>query len=280
MPPASAWEWLVEAALTEDLGPGDATSALLIPETEVGRARVEARETLVVCGVEVARRVFERNGCGLEERSPDGAEISPGATLAVVSGWTRGILASERVALNFLQRLSGVATATRRYCEAVGGTGARILDTRKTTPGWRALEKFAVRCGGGENHRQGLFDGILIKDNHIAAVGGVAEAVRRARRGAPPGLRVEVEVESVPQAREALAAGAEVLLVDNQPPAVVEAIVKIAGPGVPVEASGGMTLERIADYGRAGVRWISVGALTHSARAVDLALEWEERSAA
>jgi nicotinate-nucleotide pyrophosphorylase (carboxylating) len=280
MPPKSAWEHLVHAALAEDLGPGDATSELLVPPDRRGRARIEARQALVVCGLEVARCVFEHNGIALEGRAVDGEAVAAGARIASVAGSVRGILAGERVALNFLQRLSGIATAARLLCEAVRGTEARILDTRKTTPGWRALEKFAVRCGGAHNHRQGLFDGILIKDNHIAAVGGVAEAVRRARAGAPPGLRVEVEVESVEQAREALEAGAEVLLVDNQPPSVVEEVVKLARGRVPVEASGGMRLENVAQYARAGARWISVGALTHSAPAVDLALEWEGPSAA
>lgn len=277
-PNPASWIHLVEIALAEDLGPGDVTSELVLPAGDPGRARIEAREPLVLCGLEVARAVFEHTGATLEASAHEGEEVAAGRVVAIVRGPARGILAGERVALNFLQRLSGVATETSRYCEAVRGTGARILDTRKTTPGWRTLEKFAVRCGGGHNHRRGLFDGILIKDNHVRAVGSVGEAVRRARGEAPPGLQVEVEVENVAQARDAIEAGAGALLVDNQSPAVAEAIVKLADGRVPVEASGGMRLDGVADYARAGVRWISVGAITHSARARDLALEWDASS--
>jgi nicotinate-nucleotide pyrophosphorylase (carboxylating) len=278
MPPLSTWGWLVDAALVEDLGPGDVTSRLLVDAAERGEARVEAREPLVLAGTEVARTVFARTGASLESRAADGERVEAGTVLAVVAGPVRAVLEGERVALNFLQRLSGVATLTRAYADAIGDTGATLLDTRKTTPGWRALEKFAVRCGGGENHRKGLFDGILIKDNHIAAVGSVTEAVRRAREGAPPGLRIEVEIESVESAQEAIEAGADVLLVDNQPPAVIERLAKLTRGRVPLEASGGIRLDRIGDYARAGARWISVGAITHSAPAVDIALEWESRS--
>jgi nicotinate-nucleotide pyrophosphorylase (carboxylating) len=278
MPDRSSWEWLVDAALAEDLGPGDATSAALIEPSRTGQARIEAREPVVVAGLEVVRLVFERTGAELQPLVADGASLDASATLARVSGAARAILAGERVALNFLQRLSGIATLTDRFCRAVDKSGVRISDTRKTTPGWRTLEKFAVRCGGGTNHRIGLFDGILIKDNHIAAVGSVRESVERARAAGPPGLRVEVEVESLDGARDALDAGAEALLIDNQSPAVVERIVKLVGGRVPVEASGGIRLDTVAEMARTGVDWISVGAITHSAPAVDLGLEWNGSS--
>ena len=278
MPPRSTWAWLVDAALAEDLGPGDATSQALIDPTLDGHARIEVREPIVLAGVEIAREVFDRTGAELRARAADGEALEPGALVAELSGPARAILAAERTALNFLQRLSGIATLTRRFCVAIQGTGARILDTRKTTPGWRLLEKFAVRCGGGLNHRLGLFDGILIKDNHIAAVGSVGEAVRRARAAQAPGVRVQVEVESVEVAREAIEAGAEALLVDNQGPAVIERIVKLASGRIPVEASGGIRIENVTEIARTGVDWISVGAITHSASAVDLTLEWNVSS--
>ena len=263
------------AALAEDIGPGDATARALLPDEMPGRARIEARQELVVCGLEVAREVFARRGVQIDVRGSDGARAAPGEVLAYVHGPAVEILAGERTALNFLQRLSGVATHTSRHVECVRGTRARVVDTRKTTPGWRALEKYAVRCGGGDNHRMGLYDGILIKDNHIAALGSVGEAVKRARERAPFGLRVQVEVESVDAARDAIAAGAHALLVDNQPPAVIRQVVELAGGRVEVEASGGVTLANLAAIAACGVDRISIGALTHSAPAVDLALEWE-----
>jgi nicotinate-nucleotide pyrophosphorylase (carboxylating) len=251
---------------------------VLIEPTLEGHARIEAREPIVLAGIAIARHVLDRTGAEFRARAGDGEALEPGALVAELSGPARAILAGERTALNFLQRLSGIATLTRRFCLAIQGTGARILDTRKTTPGWRSLEKFAVRCGGGSNHRLGLFDGILIKDNHIAAVGSVGEAVRRARAAQGPGVRVQVEVESTEAAREAFEAGAEALLVDNQTPAVVERIVKLAGGRIPVEASGGIRIDNVAEIARTGVDWISVGAITHSAPAVDLSLEWNVAS--
>ncbi len=278
MPARSTWVSLVEAGLAEDLGPGDVTTNSVLDADAAGHARVEARERMVVSGLEVARVVFERTGAALDARVGDGTTVEAGDIVASVSGPARAILSGERVALNFLQRLSGIATLTRRFSDAVQGTGVRILDTRKTTPGWRVLEKYAVRCGGGHNHRHGLFDGILIKDNHIRAVGSIEEAVRRARASAPPGLSVEVEVESVDGASQALAAGAQALLVDNQPPSVVEQIVKRVAGRVRIEASGGVRLDTVEALARTGVDWISVGALTHSPPPVDLALEWNDPS--
>jgi nicotinate-nucleotide pyrophosphorylase (carboxylating) len=278
LPPRQNWDWLVERALAEDLGTGDVTSAALIPPDLSGAAVLEAREALVVAGLPLAAEVFARLGASFDAAVADGARVEPRAVVARVRGSARDLLAAERTALNFLQRLSGVATQTARFVDAVRGTSARIVDTRKTTPGWRALEKYAVRCGGGENHRTGLYDGVLIKDNHIAAVGSTGDAVKRAREHAPAGLRVQVEVESVAAAREALDAGADMLLVDNQPPATIAEVVLLARGRALVEASGGVRLDTVAEIARTGVDRISIGALTHSARAVDLAMEWSARS--
>lgn len=278
MPPRSGWVWLVEAALAEDLGPGDATSLAVLPDGLRGSARIEARAPLVVAGLEVAREVFEQTGARLEPLAADGEAVEPCSALASVEGEALAILSAERTALNFLQRLSGIATLTHAYCLAVLGTRAQIIDTRKTTPGWRVLEKYAVRCGGGGNHRMGLFDGILIKDNHIAAVGGVANAVKLARSRGGRDLAIRVEVESIDQARQAIDAGAAALLVDNQPPAALAQVVELAAGCVRVEASGGVTLESVAEIARTGVDEISVGALTHSAPAADIALEWNATS--
>ncbi len=277
-PPRSTWLALVEAALREDLGPGDVTSQALLSPEHPGRAQVEAREPLVLCGTDVAREVFVRCGADFEPLAADGDALEPGSFAALVVGRARDLLAAERVALNFLQHLSGVATLTRRYVEAVASSRAQIVDTRKTTPGWRALEKYAVRCGGGKNHRMGLFDGVLIKDNHVAAIGSVADAVKRARESAPASLRIQVEVESLEQALAALEAGAELLLLDNLPPVEMRRIAERIAGRVPLEASGGITLENVAAVAASGVDRISIGALTHSAPAVDLALEWNADS--
>ncbi len=268
----------MQAALDEDLGPGDATSEALIPLDLTGSARLEARDDLVLCGLAQAAEAFARCGAALLPLSADGSEVAAGAQVAHVTGPARAILAGERTALNFVQRLSGIATITRAFCRAVADTGAAIVDTRKTTPGWRTLEKYAVRCGGGVNHRIGLFDGILIKDNHLAVVGSVAEAVKRARQAGASGLRIQVEVESLADARAALEAGADALLIDNQSPeATREIVVQVAGR-VPCEATGGVTLENVAQLARTGVERISIGALTHSAPGADLALEWDASS--
>jgi nicotinate-nucleotide pyrophosphorylase (carboxylating) len=278
LPPRATWLWLVEAALAEDLGPGDATSLALLSPGDTGEAVLEARAEIVVCGLEVAGEVFAQRGVRCELVARDGDDATPGAPLARVSGSAIGILEAERTALNFVQRLSGIATHTRRFRLAVRGTSAQIVDTRKTTPGLRTLEKYAVRCGGGRNNRVALYDGILIKDNHIAAVGSVGRAVARAKERGSRHLRVQAEVESLAQAREALDAGADALLVDNQPNDVVSAIVAVAKGRAIVEASGGVTLETVAAIARTGVDEISAGALTHSAPAADVALEWTARS--
>jgi nicotinate-nucleotide pyrophosphorylase (carboxylating) len=268
---------LIDAALEEDLGRGDPTSELIFePEARL-RGRLLAKEPLVVCGGEVFARVMHRVDAEVQVRwgSHDGDEVAAGTILGEVEGRARGILAAERTALNFLQRLSGVATQTRAYVRAASVGRAVIADTRKTTPGWRALEKQAVRVGGARNHRADLAGGILIKDNHIAAAGSLGDAVRRVRLGAPHTLRVEVEVQTLEQLDEAIAARAEAVLLDNLDDEAVGLAVQRAAGRVLLEVSGGVSLERIPVLSRLGVDVISVGRLTHSARAVDISLEAE-----
>ena len=267
-------EALVERFLEEDIGRGDRTTEAVVPEDLRGRARIEAREPAVIAGLDVARICFTLlGGVTWEPLLADGGRVDAGATVVRMEGPLRTILTGERTALNLLQRLSGIATMTSRYVDAVSGTPARIVDTRKTTPGLRLLEKYAVRVGGGSNHRAGLDDGILIKDNHIAAAGSVTEAVTRALADRPHGLKVEVEVGDLDQLAEALSAGAEAILLDNMSPDMVSEAVTRAGGKALLEASGGITLETVSDYAKTGVDLISVGALTHSVRAIDLSLE-------
>jgi len=265
-------EELVAAALAEDLGEGDVTTAAVVPRGMRARAWIVAKEPLVLAGMAVAERVFARVDPTLTfaARHWDGDRVAAGGTVAEIEGEAASILGAERTALNFLQHLSGIATLTAAYVAAVAGFRVVILDTRKTLPGLRLLEKAAVRAGGGSNHRMGLYDAVLIKDNHIALAGGVAEAVRRARaRSAGP---VEIEVSTPAQVEAALAAGAEILLLDNMDAETLEAAVRAARGRAVLEASGNMTLERIRAVAAAGVDRISVGALTHSAPAADLAL--------
>ncbi len=264
---------LVDLALSEDLGRGDVTSEAIFSE-ETMSGELVAREQLVVSGLAVATRVFERLGGHFESLSRDGAHLEVGAPLARVSGTARAVLGAERTALNFLQRLCGVATLARLFADAVAGTSTRVVDTRKTTPGYRWLEKRAVVDGGMHNHRADLASGILIKDNHIAAAGSIALAIGRVREHAPHGLRIEVEVDSLEQMREAIAARAEVILLDNMS---VDEVSKAAdeahAAGVIVEVSGGVNLNTVRGYAEAGADVISVGAVTHSAPAVDIALD-------
>jgi len=269
----------VAAWLAEDVGRGDRTTQAVVVPDASGRARIEARSQTVVAGLDVARVCFEHSGGGVDwfPQCADGDAVAPGTVLALMSGPLRTILTGERTALNILARLSGIATMTRRYVEAVHGTPAQVVDTRKTTPGLRLFEKYAVRVGGGRNHRFGLDDGILIKDNHIAAAGGVSQAVRLARAGVPHGLRIEVEVTDLPELEEALSAGADAVLLDNMSPQKVSQAVTRAGGKVLLEASGGVTLENIRAYAETGVDLVSVGALTHSAQSADLALEVETK---
>jgi nicotinate-nucleotide pyrophosphorylase (carboxylating) len=266
---------LIDAALEEDLGRGDVTSELIFPAAARLAGRLVAKQALRVCGLEVCGRVFTRVDPATAFRAvlADGDDAEPGTVLAAVEGPARGVLGAERTALNFLMRLTGIATLARAYAAAARGGRARVLDTRKTTPGWRGLEKYAVRTGGAGNHRADLSAGILIKDNHIAACGTIAEAVRRVRAGAPHGLRVEVEVTSLAELDEAIAAGAEAVLLDNLDDETVRAAVARAAGRVLTEASGGVSLERVATLSAAGVDLISVGRLTHSAPAADISLE-------
>lgn len=265
---------LIALALDEDVGPGDRTAEAILPAPARGSGVIFAKETIVVSGVSVAARVFRAldAACELQALRAEGDAAGPGDALLRIRGSLRAILTAERTALNFLQRLCGVATLTRRYVEALAGTRTRLLDTRKTSPGMRALEKAAVRAGGGYNHRGALFDGILVKDNHAAAAGGIGEAVRRARAQAHPLLKVEAEVSTPEQIEEALAAGAQMLLLDNLGDAELAAAVRQVRGRVPIEASGGMTLDRLPRVAATGVDYVSVGALTHSAPAVDLSL--------
>ena len=275
-------EQFAAAWLAEDVGRGDRTTKAVVAEGALGRAHIEARSTTVVAGLDAARACFAHGDGAVEWLSlhEDGDFVDFGTTLVRLSGSLRTILTGERTALNILGRLSGIATVTRRYAEAIAGTPAQLVDTRKTTPGLRLFEKYAVRVGGGRNHRFGLDDGVLIKDNHIAAAGGVSEAVRRARDGVPHGLRVEVEVTDLSELDEALSAGADAVLLDNMTPDEVAGAVACAGGKAVLEASGGITLENIRAYAETGVDLISVGALTHSAPSADLSLEVEPIDAA
>jgi nicotinate-nucleotide pyrophosphorylase (carboxylating) len=271
---------LLRHALSEDLGlAGDLTSRATIPEAARSTARIVSREAGRISGLAAALRVFELvdPSLVLHGTSSDGAAVTVGETLATVRGLARSILSAERVALNLLGHLSGVATATAALVEAVEGTGARITDTRKTTPGLRSLEKAAVRDGGGINHRFGLFDAVMIKDNHLAAVGSIALAVERARDGVGHTVTVEVEADTVQQASEAAECGADIVLLDNMNPVVMRTAVKTIAGRCIVEASGGITLETVRLVAETGVDVISVGWITHSAPSLDIALEIEPR---
>jgi nicotinate-nucleotide pyrophosphorylase (carboxylating) len=278
MIPSALLDSLCDRALAEDLAGGDITTAAIVDGAARGVGRALAKAPLVVAGGDVFARVFYRvdPGVRVEQVVADGTAAAPGDVLFVVEGATASLLVAERTALNFLQRLSGVATLTAEFVRAVpAGSPLRIVDTRKTTPGLRALERSAVRAGGGRNHRNDLGSAVLIKDNHIAAAGSITEALGRARAAAPHGSKLEVEVETLAQLDEALAARAEIVLLDNfQPSELGEAVARARGKAL-VEVSGGVTLDRIPELARAGVDIVSVGALTHSARAADISLEIE-----
>ncbi len=266
---------LIDLALEEDAGLGDVTSRAIFPAAHRSRAFIDAKQDLVVCGLEVAARVFARVDPALKVKllARDGDRVKRGARVLAVAGPTGAMLTAERTALNFLQRLSGIATKAHAFAEAVAGTGVRVADTRKTTPGWRALEKYAVRCGGCFNHRSSLGEHVLIKDNHIAAAGSLARAVEKCRAAAPHGAKIEVEAKTLAEVKQALRARAEIILLDNMPPdSIRRAVALIAGVAL-VEVSGGVRLETIRDYALPGVDVLSIGALTHSAVAVDLSLD-------
>ncbi len=272
---------LIDMALSEDQVGFDVTSSVFF-EGESGNARVVAKEPLVLAGQGVASWVFKR----LDEQvtwSPaveDGTWVEKGSVVARLEGPARSLLSGERVALNFLQRLCGVATFTAHHVEALGDTGIRLVDTRKTLPGWRSLDKYAVRCGGGRNHRFHLAGGVMIKENHIAAAEGIREAIERVKQISPHTLAVEVEVETLEEALEAVDAGAQVILLDNMDNAMMKEAVAVIrdhkrGSDVVIEASGNMDMERLKTLGGIGLDVVSVGALTHSAPAVDLSMRWE-----
>jgi len=267
---------LIDLALDEDAAFGDVTSQSIFSPDHVSEARILAREDLVVCGLDVVNRVFNRVDPAVKVKleTRDGDRVSNGDTVLLAKGPTISLLTAERTALNFLQHLSGIATLARRFADAAekAGTGVRIVDTRKTTPGWRALEKYAVRCGGCFNHRSSLGEHVLIKENHIAAAGSLINAVTMARKLAPHCAKIEVETESLDDVREALKAGAEVIMLDNMSPPLIEQAVSLINKAAIIEISGGVRLDSVADYALPGVDVISIGALTHSAPAADFSM--------
>ncbi len=275
---------IIDIALNEDVGHGDITSESLIPPDLTGKATLLVKETGVLAGVDVAGRVFQRIDPSLkvEILLQDGTAVQPGDVAGTVSGSVSSILQAERVALNFLQRLSGIASLTTRYVAEIRGTGAEIYDTRKTTPGMRFLEKYAVRTGGGQNHRQHLGDAVLIKDNHIGALRSTGltlkQIVEKARENTPEGITLEVEVTSREEAHDALQAGADIILLDNMPVDEMKNVVDEVAGRVKLEASGGITLKNIREVALTGVDRISVGALTHSFTALDISLEIESQT--
>lgn len=272
---------IVQAALVEDLGTGDVTTLATVPESASARAVMRAREPLVLAGLALAEAAFKQLSpeVQIETKAADGDSLTGGATILAIAGPARALLSAERVALNFLQRLSGIATLTAQFTKQLAGTPAQLLDTRKTTPGWRRLEKYAVACGGGHNHRFGLYDMVLIKDNHLAALraekpNAVAAAVTRARRQWPQ-LKIEVEADTLEQVEQALSAGADLILLDNMSMEELHAAVARCRGRAKTEASGGVNLGTIRSIAQTGVDFISAGALTHSARAVDIGLDFE-----
>ena len=268
---------VVTQALAEDVGWGDVTSLVTVPAEARGRAVFVARDPGVLCGLPALRQVYAQVDptVTVETLVEEGSPLNPGDRIAVVEGSARALLTGERLSLNFLQHLSGIATRTAKFVRLVEGTGARIVDTRKTVPGLRALAKYAVRAGGGHNHRFGLYDGVLIKDNHLQAAGGVTAAVSRARELAPHTLRIEVEVETLDQVREALAARADVLLLDNMELETLREAASLCRGKALTEASGRVNEETVRAIAEVGVDLISIGALTHSVMALDIGLDWE-----
>jgi len=272
----------VSSALAEDIGSGDVTTLATVPEKLAARAAVRAREPLIVAGLLFAEAAFTElsSVVQIERLVKDGRKAGNGETLLKISGPARAILSAERVALNFVQRLSGIATLTAQFVEAIKGTQARILDTRKTAPGWRRFEKYAVACGGGYNHRAGLFDLVLIKDNHLAVLrdakpNAVAAAIQRAREKFPK-LKIEVEADTLEQVEQAAEVGADIILLDNMNPIQLRLAAQKVKGRAKTEASGGVNLANVRAIAESGVDFISVGAITHSARAVDIGLDFEE----
>lgn len=277
VPPQADWQSLLDLALAEDIGPGDVTSQAVVDPEREGQGRIEARAPLIVCGLAIARAVFRQLDPDLVVESPpgvaDGSRLQAGDVMMRVRGRYASILAAERTALNFLGRLCGVASQTRKLVDSIAGLSSSLVDTRKTTPGWRSLEKYAVAVGGGVNHRRGLYDAVLVKDNHIAAAGGLEPAVRRALERTPKGITIQVEVESEAMADRAVELGCNFLLLDNLDPDTIRRIVSRHAPRVLLEASGGIHAGNLRRYAETGVARISMGALTHSVHAADVALE-------
>ena len=265
---------LIDLALEEDAAYGDVTSQSIFSSDHISQAHVLAREDMVISGLDIAKRVFRRVDPGMKVilEANDGDRVGNGNTVLKVEGSTISLLIAERTALNFLQRLSGIASLSQQYANATAGTGVRIVDTRKTTPGWRALEKYAVRCGGCFNHRSSLGEHVLIKENHITAAGSLKKAVKLARDFAPHCAKIEVETESLNDVQQALEAGAEVIMLDNMSPLQIRQAVAMINKAATIEVSGGIELETIADYALPGVDVISIGALTHSAPAADFSM--------
>jgi nicotinate-nucleotide pyrophosphorylase (carboxylating) len=270
---------IVEIALAEDIHTGDITTLSVLPKPRRMRARLVAKEPLVLAGIEVAQRVFSKLDPAVQFKAEfaDGDRLNIGDVIAWIEGDAAALLQGERVSLNLLQRMSGIATQTAAYVKEIEGTGARVVDTRKTTPGLRVLEKYSVRVGGGTNHRTGLYDGVLIKENHISAAGGILEAVRLAREYIPHTLKIEVETETMEEVNQALQAGADIIMLDNMSCEQMTEAVQLIAKRALVEASGGVNLETIRAIAQTGVDIISVGALTHSVRAADISMLMEDR---
>jgi len=270
---------IIDIALAEDIHTGDITTLSVLPKPRRMRARLIAKEPMVLAGIAVAERVFARLDANVKFKAEfaDGEELKVGELIARIEGDAAALLQAERVSLNLLQRMCGIATQTAAYVREIEGTGARVVDTRKTTPGLRVLEKYAVRVGGGTNHRTGLYDGVLIKENHIAAAGGIKEAVRLARAYIPHTLKIEVETETLAEVSQALEAGADIIMLDNMGLVEMKQAVLSIGKRALVEASGGVNLTSIRAIAETGVDIISVGALTHSVKAADISMLMEER---
>ncbi|MBW2553241.1 MAG: carboxylating nicotinate-nucleotide diphosphorylase [Deltaproteobacteria bacterium] len=271
---------LIEIALREDIGDGDITTSSIVSTPLEATAHLVAKEGLILAGIDIFHRVYKKLDADLEliKHFEDGDEVSQGSIIGEISGEVAVILKGERIALNFLQRLSGIATLTHKFVMKVKSYPVKILDTRKTTPGWRALEKYAVKMGGGENHRFGLFDAVLIKDNHISAAGGIGEAVRRVKDNVPHSFKIEVETSNLQEVKEALDSGVNTIMLDNMSTEMMKEAVAVVNKRVLVEASGNTGLDNIEEIAAAGVDFISVGALTHSAKAVDISLKVVENT--
>jgi nicotinate-nucleotide pyrophosphorylase (carboxylating) len=268
-------ETIIKNALEEDIGPGDLTTTRLIPASQTSQAVIKAKEAGVIAGLEVAKLVFNSLNTDIEFQSlvEEGAEVTATTKIAQINGATADLLRGERVALNFLQRMSGIATQTKQICDLVADFDLRIVDTRKTTPGLRMLEKYAVRVGGGFNHRQGLYDAVMIKDNHLQAVGSIEEAVTKVRRNVAHTVKIEVETEDLAQVKEALQAGADIILLDNMKLELLESAVDLIGERAIAEASGEINATTVQEVAQTGVDVISIGALTHSSSSLDISLD-------